>query len=579
MDRPAAAAGRLSRVPVGHPGAQDGRVNPSTAIAEVLVDELIAGGVTDVVLSPGSRNAPLSMALHRADRAGRLRLHVRIDERTAGFLALGLSRSAGRPVPVMTTSGTAVANLHPAVVEADLSGVPLLVISADRPPWLRDVGENQTIDQVRLFGGALRFFHEFETSTAVAGQNARWRSMVCRALAAATGSHPGPVQLNLCLAEPLLPDEDRPGAPVDWPEPLTGRDGPWTTVQPALPDGPGIPAPQPGERVLVIADLVHPAAAGLAAAGHLVISEAGGAGGGGVLAAGGHLLAHPEFSKVNRPDRVIVLGRPTLSRPVSALLSDPAVQVDVVGPATGWRSANGNVRRLAPTLAAGPQPVPDDWSTRWRSANAAAAAAVARVSDAQQLSASPVLAREIVGRLADGTLLVVGSSQPVRDLSAAATARDGLRVLANRGAAGIDGTVSTAVGAALAHDGPAVAYLGDLTFLHDVTGLVIGPQEPRPDLTIVVSNNDGGGIFGILESGLPQHSDAFERVFGTPHGADLGSFVRGAGHRHRLVGTRDELAEALATPEGVQVVEVRTDRQALPGLLAELRSAVAGVLR
>jgi 2-succinyl-5-enolpyruvyl-6-hydroxy-3-cyclohexene-1-carboxylate synthase len=168
-------------------------VNPSTAIAEVVVDELLAGGVTDAVLCPGSRNAPLSMALHRADRAGRLRLHVRIDERTAGFLALGLARSAGRPVPVVTTSGTAVANLHPAVVEADLSGVPIVVISADRPPWLRDVGENQTIDQVRLFGTALRFFHEFETSTVVAGQNARWRSMVCRALAAGTGAHPGPV--------------------------------------------------------------------------------------------------------------------------------------------------------------------------------------------------------------------------------------------------------------------------------------------------------------------------------------------------------------------------------------------------
>jgi 2-succinyl-5-enolpyruvyl-6-hydroxy-3-cyclohexene-1-carboxylate synthase len=567
VERPAAA------------GGQNGPVNPSTAIAEVVVDELIAGGVTDAVLCPGSRNAPLSMALHRADRDGRLRLHVRIDERTAGFLALGLARASGRPVPVVTTSGTAVVNLHPAVVEADRSGVPLVVLSADRPPWLRDVGENQTIDQVRLFGPALRFFHEFETSTAVAGQNARWRSMVCRALGAAAAAHPGPVQLNLCLAEPLLPD----GKPDDWPEPLVGRDGPWTTVVGVEPDGwggSGIPAPEPGERVLFVAALSHPAVAGLAAAGHLVISEAGGAGGAGVLAAGGHLLAHPEFSSAHRPDRVIVLGRPTLSRPVSALLSDPAVRVDMVAPAVGWRGADGNVRRVAPTLQPGPAPEPDDWSTGWRNADAAAAAAVARIADAASLAASPALAREVVGGLADGTLLVVGSSQPVRDLSAAATARDGVRVLANRGAAGIDGTVSTAVGAALAHSGPAVAYLGDLTFLHDLTGLVVGPDEPRPDLTIVVSNNDGGAIFGILESGLPQHSDAFERVFGTPHGADLAALVRGTGHRHRLVAGRDELCDALTAPAGgIEVVEVRTDRRELPALLAAMRAAVAGALR
>ncbi len=561
---------------------QNGGVNPSTAIAQVVVDELVANGVTDAVLCPGSRNAPLSMALHRADRAGRLRLHVRIDERTAGFLALGLARSGGRPVPVITTSGTAVANLHPAVVEADLSAVPLIVISADRPPWLRDVGENQTIDQLRLFGPSLRFFHEFETSTAVAGQNARWRSMVCRALAHATGvgAMPGPVQLNLCLAEPLLPDPAQPDGVPGWPEPLTGRGGPWTSIE-ATRGHPadGIPAPQPGERVLVVADLVHPAAADLAAAGHLVISEAGGAAGAGVLAAGIHLLGNPEFLRTNRPDRVIVLGRPTLSRPVSALLGDPAVYVDMVGPAVGWRGANGNVRRVASALAAGSPPVPDEWSRRWRAADGAAGDAVTRLADAQPLASSPVLARELVGMLPAGCLLVVGSSQPVRDLGAAGRARDGLRLLANRGAAGIDGTVSTAVGAALAHDGPAVAYLGDLTFLHDVTGLVIGPQEPRPDLTIVVSNNDGGGIFGILESGLPDHSAAFERVFGTPHGADLGALVRGAGHRHRVVEDRAALADAVSTPGGIQVVEVPTDRVGLPALLARMRAAVAQALQ
>ena len=162
-------------------------VNPSTAIAGVLVDELIANGVTDVVLAPGSRNAPLSMALAAADAAGRLRLHVRIDERTAGFLALGLARGSGRPAVVVTTSGTAVANLHPAVLEAHHGGVPLLLLTADRPPRLRDVGANQTVDQTRLFGPALRFFHEFGVAHRLAGQQAGWRAMMCRALAHCTG--------------------------------------------------------------------------------------------------------------------------------------------------------------------------------------------------------------------------------------------------------------------------------------------------------------------------------------------------------------------------------------------------------
>ena len=184
-------------------------VNPSTALARVLVDELIACGVTDAVLTPGSRNAPLSMALHDADATGRLRLHVRIDERTAGYLALGLARGSGRPAAIVTTSGTAVANLHPAVLEAHHGGVPLLVLSADRPPWLRDVGANQAIDQHGVFGSALRFFHEFAVPQRVSGQNAGWRAMVCRAVGAAIGAGavPGPAQLNLALAEPLLPDD------------------------------------------------------------------------------------------------------------------------------------------------------------------------------------------------------------------------------------------------------------------------------------------------------------------------------------------------------------------------------------
>ena len=167
-------------------------MNPATALAQVLVDELVTCGLTEAVLAPGSRNAPLALALHQADAAGRLRLHVRIDERTAGFLAVGLARGSGRPVVVVTTSGTAVANLHPAVLESSHGQVPLIVLSADRPPWLRDVGANQTVDQHRIFGPALRHFHEFAVPETRAGQQAHWRSMAGRAWAAAAGGWGGP---------------------------------------------------------------------------------------------------------------------------------------------------------------------------------------------------------------------------------------------------------------------------------------------------------------------------------------------------------------------------------------------------
>src|SRR6478736_6786276 len=307
-----------------HPGAGRGEtgrdneaVNPSTALARVLVDELIAGGVTDAVLAPGSRNAPLSFALAEADTAGRIRLHVRIDERTAGFLALGLARGSGRPVAVCTTSGTAVANLHPAVLEAHHGGVPMVVLSADRPPRLRDVGANQTIDQARIFGPALRFFHEFGVPIRSGRQNASWRSMVCRALAHAGGAAtgvPGPVQLNLPLDEPLVPDHDR--GEDDWPESLAGAGVPWTAYPEVTRSGPPIPAPAAGERVLFVADLTHPAAEAIARAGHPVVSEAGGAAGRHILAAGLHLLDAPRFLAAHRPERVIVLGRPTLYRSV-----------------------------------------------------------------------------------------------------------------------------------------------------------------------------------------------------------------------------------------------------------------------
>ncbi|WP_395729398.1 2-succinyl-5-enolpyruvyl-6-hydroxy-3-cyclohexene-1-carboxylic-acid synthase [Nakamurella sp.] len=555
-------------------------MNPATALAQVLVDELLACGLTEAVLAPGSRNAPLALALHQADAAGRLRLHVRIDERTAGFLAVGLARGSGRPVVVVTTSGTAVANLHPAVLEAAHGQVPLIVLTADRPPWLRDVGANQTIDQHRIFGHALRHFHEFAVPETRAGQQAHWRSMTDRAWTAAVGAGggpPGPAQLNVPLTEPLLPDSTS-----DWPEPLIGRTGPWTgALAQVLADAPSVPAPEPGERVLFVADLTHPWAPLVADAGHLVIGEAGGAAGGRALASGIHLLSAPVFLDGARPDRVIVLGRPTLFRPVQALLADPRVTVDVVAHPGAYADPAGSARTVAaglPDLA----DLPDDgWAAQWRDADAVAGKTVADVIGGLDLTASPRLARELVALLPARSTLVLGSSQPPRDLALSTRARDGLRVVANRGVAGIDGMVSTAIGVALAagpNDGPTVALMGDLTFLHDLTGLAVGPDEPRPDLTIVVSNNDGGAIFGTLEPGADAHANAFERVFGTPHGTDLVAAVGAFGHRHTVARTADELSAALPNPGGVQVIEVRTSRTDLAPTLARLTEAVRAAL-
>jgi len=564
-------------------------VNPSTALARVLVDELTSSGVTDVVLAPGSRNAPLSMALHDADAAGRIRLHVRIDERTAGFLALGLARGSGTPAAVVTTSGTAVANLHPAVLEAHHGGVGLLILSADRPPWLRDVGANQAVEQRLLFGPVLRLFHEFAVPQRIPGQNAGWRAMVSRAVGAARGAGgpPGPVQLNLPLAEPLLP-EDAGGSTdrgADWPEPLTGRDGGWTGIG-GLTDGPSVAPPASGERVLFLADLTHPWAAPIARAGHLVLTEAGGAAGEQVLAAGVHLLAVPEFLDSARPDRVIVLGRPTLFRPVARLLGDARVILDVVAQPQGYADPAGTARHVAPGW---PQlrELPDQaWAERWRAADRAASVAVHGELDELDIAVSPRLARDLVGALPGRATLVLGSSQAPRDVGLAAAARDGLRVVANRGVAGIDGTVSTAVGVALAAGrdpgaptvAPTVALMGDLTFLHDVTGLVIGPHEPRPDLSIVVSSNDGGAIFATLEPGEPLHARAFERVFGTPHGVQLAGMAQACGAEHVFVTATDELADAIADPAGIRVVEVPTSRTELAPTLQRLTDAVRRAL-
>jgi 2-succinyl-5-enolpyruvyl-6-hydroxy-3-cyclohexene-1-carboxylate synthase len=573
----------------------------ATTLARTVVDELVACGITDAVLCPGSRNAPLAFALHAADVAKRLRLHVRIDERTAGFLALGLALGSGRPVPVATTSGTAAANLLPAVMEAAYAGVPLLAITADRPAELVGTGASQTVAQVGMFGSAVRL------APAVGGTVAQTRAAVGRAVAAAVGLPPGPVHLNLPFREPLTPDTsaepaDTPtaGAPVsatatDLTQPAVGAVAAPTApgaaaapdvAAPAGPAGAAWPVGRAGRpwtavatsRVVAAPLPLDPTAPTLVIAGPgappldvgvPVVAEPSSAPWPGAVRTGPWLLGTPSLT----PAQVVVAGRPTLHRAVARLLADPAVAVYALADERGlpWTDVVGSVRAVGALPPLRPDP---EWLRRWTAADKAAQAALDEALDTGPVGMQ--LARALVAALAEGTQLVLGSSNPVRDVALAAAPRDGVVVRSNRGVAGIDGTISTAVGAALAHDGPTVALLGDLTFLHDTTGLVIGPDEARPDLTIVVLDDRGGGIFHLLEQGAPEHAPAFERVFGTPHTVDLAALCAAMGVAHTYAEPAD-ITGHLGHP-GIRVVQVQAERGGLRAAHAALRARVAAAV-
>lgn len=555
-------------------------MNPSTACARTLVDELVRCGAREAVVSPGSRSAPLAMALHDAGGQGRLRLHVRVDERAAGFLALGLAKGSRRPVPVVTTSGTAVANLHPAVLEAAHAGVPLVVVSADRPAALRGTGANQTTDQAGLFGTALRLAADWPCA---GGDGRDLRALVCRAVAAASGVRtrlPGPVQLNVQLADPLVPDPD--DNPSQWPD---GRPGgaPWTRVD-AEPEGAAVELAQGPRTVVIAGDGSGWTGRRIAEHGGwplLAEPSSGSRTGTSPIAAYRLLLGVERLG--GAVERVVVTGHPTLSRPVSSLLARDDVEVVAIGPQGLWTDPGHRVSRVVHAARAEPS---DDsgWLDAWLDADRAAMAAVEQVLAQVPGLAPQAVARTVSAAVPPGGLLVVGSSNPVRDLDLMAVATgvgERRMVLANRGLAGIDGLVSTAIGVALARRPTrSLAYVGDLTFLHDSNALLIGPDEPRPALTVVVVNDDGGSIFAGLEPGAPAHARCFERVFATPTGTDLAALCTAHGIAHRRVGDADALTDALAAaPTGIEVVEAvvsRSDRRELDSRLQEAVTAAVG---
>ncbi|MCK7677581.1 2-succinyl-5-enolpyruvyl-6-hydroxy-3-cyclohexene-1-carboxylic-acid synthase [Corynebacterium meridianum] len=543
---------------------------PATATAAAIAAELAAAGIRDVIVCPGSRSAPLALAVAaRTD----LTLHVRLDERSAAFLALGMARVDHRPAAVIVTSGTAVANCLPAMVEARHSDLPFVVLAADRPSRLVGTGASQTIDQRGIFGTFS------ECVTIDAGAEALHAAAVTRR--ALTHDR---VHLNVAFDTPLVdpvppvPVELRPGQPPrrghhrDWgtahldlarPTLVIAGDGAWPVEELA-----GVPtiaeptAPAPDRPV-------HPAAAGLFAR-EQVSSE-------------GHVLH-------TRPEQLVVIGHPTLHRDVLELMSDPGIEVTVLTRSDGYTDPTGNAHRVASRVRVEGQPT-KQWLKLCEVAGQQAADAVREILEGGDLSFTGLhVAAAVADGLAVGDTLFVGASNPVRDIALVGLPFDGVATHAPRGAAGIDGSVSQAVGVALAtqaRDRTApraprtVALLGDVTFLHDSGGLFISAGDPLPNnLTIVVANDDGGGIFETLESGAPELRDNFERVFGTPHGVDIPTLATAHGWEHRTVDNLAdlirELEESIELPHPPLIIEARTTRSTRREMHDALSGRVVG---
>jgi 2-succinyl-5-enolpyruvyl-6-hydroxy-3-cyclohexene-1-carboxylate synthase len=570
--------------------------------------ELAAAGVTDAVVCPGSRSTPQALALRAASA---IRVRVLYDERSAAFFALGLARTSRRPVVLLATSGTAVVEFAPAVVEAELSRVPLVVLTADRPAELRDRGAAQTVDQVHVYGRAAKWYAELPMLDGEAATLAHWRWVAGRAVAVAADAPAGPVHLNVPFREPLLPDGPLGGEP----EP----DRAFAEVVPgarALADaalGELTARLRPGVRGLVIAGpdddaAVPPAVAAFArATGFPVVADplsglrAGPHDRSHVVVRGDQLVRPGPWIDAHRPELVIRTGAMPTSKPLLELMARIRPELLVLDGAAGYREAalipatyvHADPATTLAALAARlgeARVAPEDWTADWLAADATASDALsawlAALDEPFEGAPWPLLA----DALPDGGVLWAASSMPVRDLDAWLPSTDRpITVRSNRGANGIDGVVSTALGSAAAtgSNAPVALVVGDIAFLHDLNGLVAARLHDL-SLTVVLVNNDGGGIFSFLPqaqpgvpaegSGLPEH---YEELFGEPHGIDIGPAVQALGGEHRCV-TPDKLDAAIRDSlgrVGVQVLELRTDRARNLELHRELAAVVQQALR
>lgn len=530
-----------------------------------LVDEWVRGGLTHACISPGSRSTPMALALASDER---VRVSVHHDERSAAFVALGLGLATRRPAVVLTTSGTAAAELHAAVIEAHQAGVPMLVATADRPAELRDVGAPQTIDQLRLFGRSVRL--ELEPGVPAWSQRHTWRATAAHLYLAALGSgpagaRPGPAHVNLAFREPLL-GHVRP-LPVGRP-----RNAPWVRPAETRIDG-GLVIERNRNGLVVAGGGAARHAVGIRRLGWPVLADPRSGLGG--IAHADPILRVASFADANRPDVVVRIGDPPASRVVNEWVARTGSPQIVVGDT--WIDPHHDASAVVPTFTVDTSSsAPRAWMRTWLQADATAGRAIAAQLARAKGITEPGVARMIVGELPRGGHLVVSSSMPVRDLEWYVPRRTDITVHANRGANGIDGVVSTAIGVA-SSGVPTVALVGDLAYLHDSSALVALARRDL-NLTIVVVDNDGGGIFSFLGQADALDTDRFEQLFGTPHGTDCAALARAHGLEVVEAATPVALSRTLARRSGTSVVVVRTERAANVALHRALNAAVAAAL-
>jgi 2-succinyl-5-enolpyruvyl-6-hydroxy-3-cyclohexene-1-carboxylate synthase len=548
-------------------------------LLRAFCDELARCGMRHACTSPGSRCTPIVLSLVREPR---ISCFSHIDERCAGFFALGAAKASGRPVAITCTSGTAAANLAPAVIEAHQAGVPLILLTADRPPELRGVGAGQTIDQLKLYGDAVKWFFEVGVHDA-AVERVRWmRALACRAYWTALADRPGPIHLNFPLREPLVIEGPLPEDPV----PGRGDGEPWVRRLPAVRTAAPRPDAHPSGRIVVVAgggtkDPLELAAFCAQKRIPLLADPLSGARRGAAAVAHYDLiLRDPAFAKSHEPELVLRTGELPTSKPLRAWLASLDVAQIAVDPDGIWQDPDAVVgmRIGALPLPEGFEPLDAGWLASWREADDVADDAVAGAL-ADGLS-EPLAARELARALPAEATLYLASSMPIRDAESFVPARaDTARVLCNRGANGIDGTVSSAFGASAVSESPVVLLAGDVALVHDIGGL-LAARRLGLRLTIVVLNNDGGGIFHFLP--VAGEGQAFIEHVATPHGLDFSRVAALYGCGYERPATVAELSTALKralVAADTTIIEVRTDRERNLELHRQVAEAVRAALR
>jgi 2-succinyl-5-enolpyruvyl-6-hydroxy-3-cyclohexene-1-carboxylate synthase len=536
-------------------------------ITMAFTDELAAHGLRHVCISPGSRSTPLALSFARHPA---IEHSIHHDERSSAFFALGIAKTTRAPVAIITTSGTAAAELHPAMIEARFGRVPLLALTADRPPELRGTGANQTIDQVDLYGTSAKWFQD--APLAAISDQAHARAMAARAWAEALAAPVGPVHINFPFDEPLVPGEapaviDVPGPARTWAAPSPGPDEAGLRALADLVEARrGIlisgPQPDPSPTVPAIIDLAR--ATGFPILADPLSGLRAGPHDSGQVIAHYDALTQAGFLDESTPEVAVRFGALPTSKALNGWLANhPEVAYAVVDD-TGWPDPGGTARtvlRADAAVTAGnlaklvTEPTDGGWLESWRQADATAAQALAMA--AEGFTELDVIAT-LLETVPHPATIWVASSMPIRqvDLLLGRSSKQ-LRLLANRGASGIDGFLSSGIGSAVTGAGATYLVAGDLSALHDLTALGWAGRH-QVDVTVVVINNDGGGIFHLLpQAPLPE----FEELFGTPHGLDFGTAASLFGLRYTLADDRKDLAAVLAQPpDGPLLVEVRFDR-------------------